>query len=137
MSDNLKAYENEIRKDERAKFAKVIDRARDLLDRADILLMDLVKATGQDAPRGNGSTPPAKAKRKPVAVTNDQIAKVKAALQEQSPLSISDIDRALHMGPKFVGAAVRCLVNLGEASETTRGRFRAVAQPAVADGAEQ
>ena len=69
----------------------------------------------------------------PVAVTADMIDKVKAQLQMQ-PLRISDIDRALHMGPRFVGAALRQLVAEGGATRTTGGKFRAVEQPAT-DGA--
>jgi hypothetical protein len=103
----------------------------------------------EQTPQPNGSTPPAKAKRKPVAVAPVLVAKVSDVIQSlpTNLFTIQQIREDLNNeypepeegapSAKAIGAALRQLVAEGKASETPRGRFRAVAQPAVADGAEQ
>ena len=145
--DHIKAHDEAVRKDEREKIGKALialhKRSQKLADVAKDLALDILKfndAAGVLS-QPNGSTPPTKAKRKPVAVTAEQVQTIGGLLKRHEAMAYSVKDVAEHngagIGLKTCAAALRQLVAEGKASETTRGRFRAVAQPAVADGAEQ
>lgn len=134
MSDNhIKAHDDAVRADERVKLAKIHERIRDLLNKADILLIDIMSKTGQAT---NGTAPQVKAKRK--SVTADPVSvfavfdTLKAATE---PLTIKNVAQATNLGPKIIGAALRACITSGSVIEQPKGKFRAVAQPAAADGA--
>jgi hypothetical protein len=137
MSDHLKALFNEIRRDERVKVGKTLvalyKRSVKLCADADQLCIDLQKAAGIGAM--TDVAPPAKAKRKPVTVTDAQKDAIATRL-DSSPQRIVEIAKTVAVSSKLAGEALRQLVAEGKASRTTNGKFRAVEQPA-ADGAEE
>jgi hypothetical protein len=58
----------------------------------------IVQRLNGDAPQANGSTPPAKAKRKPVAVTNEQLERIEPVLKASDGSSPREKRRRPHAG---------------------------------------
>lgn len=146
MSENLKKYENEIRADERKRVGKALEalykRALKIGELHDSLAADLGKFNDAHHPveRTNGSALQVKAKRKPVTAPSDVCYRLSGTLidlSERYPngrFSLKQLNTQ-GVGPRVLAAAMRHLVGTRQAIEQPRGKFRAVAQPAVADGA--
>ncbi len=137
MTDNhIKAHDDAIRKDERDKAAKEYDKGisliakgLELLDKAaNPAFFKEAQPNGSAAPKAKANAPKGRSERK-VKTTPESMDKVLALLQlpPQPALQISEVDRALNMGPRFVGAALRQLVAEGKAT-VKGGKYRAVAE---------
>ncbi len=122
MSDHLKAFEAEIREDEREKLSKQLSR----IYNTTAGLMNEIGYILSVAPKAPKKPAAARKTRKAVAATADEIQTVLEALTELQRqhvgryFAIKELTGAVGLGAKTVGAALRSLEEGGILIEKTR-----------------